>query len=124
MQHNTDTTQDAIYEYVGKAIFGVHDVERTNLQAIEISLALRTREQSAKQLDCKSFIEEFLSNHKPYLIEAMAFQLASCIMRAHPSIATVNLTIRKPKALPFARAAFSTIILHRSEPCIEPALWQ
>lgn len=110
--HADDKTpaQEFFYDYVGHTIIGVHDHERDLHQAIEISATITATEFSEY---FSSFLESFLADHRPFLLETLAYELALHIMEIHDHVVKIDLTIRKPDALKNARAAYANIVMQR-----------
>ncbi len=95
-------------------VIGVYPHERTQTQTLWLDLRFACDTQQACVHDSietvvdyaliAQFIRDFAAAHQYYLVEAFATQLADNLQQQF-ALAWLRLTVRKPDALPDARAA-------------------
>ncbi len=107
-----------------RAVIGVHDWERAFAQRlrVDVRLAVDTRPAAASDaldnaVDYAALAEQLMQTaaaSRCQLIEALAEQLAGCVL-AYPVVREVELTLRKPGALPAAQDVGVTITRSQQE---------
>ncbi|HXW53743.1 MAG TPA: dihydroneopterin aldolase [Myxococcota bacterium] len=101
-----------------RTVFGVYNCERSTKQPllIELNISLLKKynleEDLAKTLN--HIIGRSIYSERPFLLERIAFNAASALMKALPEIITLALTIKKPQALKQAKNANVTIQISRT----------
>lgn len=96
-----------------RTIIGLNISERINHQNIQIKLEINLYnidvDKNEIDKNIEDIIRNYLSREKPYLLEKMAYDLATTLVAAYDEISWLNLTIEKPEALAKARCAYVTI---------------
>jgi dihydroneopterin aldolase len=90
-------------------ILGVNPHERFTLQPIEVELEIFTNQKPDDQntfiKNIKKIIRRSFLNEKPFLLERMAYILIRNVCETHKIISLIQITLKKPMALPHARYA-------------------
>jgi FolB domain-containing protein len=101
-----------IEELLVRCIIGITEEERREKQDVVLDIILRTDTRPAGQSDrfedavdyraIKKRVYTMAEASRCYLVEALAEQVAGICLE-HPKVAEVDVTVRKPSALRFAR---------------------
>jgi len=99
--------------YILDAIVGIHDYERIAPQELIFNISAELSDtHTLPKLD--AIIQNYCQQHRPYLLEKMAYDLALLLLQNIWFIKRLSITIKKPKALKQAACSFVTVDIARS----------